>query len=111
MTHINNNKLTLNNNIPKELKNLNETDAGLKAQELDKADGKQDGKISANIWNEYAKEHGGNEIQNEISVIDAMNSITTYSVKEQTEAKKAHMEELRALAEQEPESVEPQFGL
>ena len=63
------------------LKNLNETSAGLKAQELDKADGVRDGKISASVWNKYAKEHGGNTIKNEISVNDAMNSITNYEVR------------------------------
>ncbi len=63
------------------LKNLQETSAGQKAQELDKADGAADGKISASVWNKYAKEHGGNTIKNEISVNDAMNSITNYEVK------------------------------
>lgn len=63
------------------LKNLHETSAGQKAQELDKADGAADGKISASVWNKYAKEHGGNTIKNEISVNDAMNSITNYEVK------------------------------
>ena len=74
------------NDVEKNLKNVNETQAGRKALELDKADGKQDGKISASIWNEYARAHGGKEIKNEINVIDATNSITTYSVREQTEA-------------------------
>ena len=61
--------------------NLHETSAGQKAQELDKADGTADGKISASVWNKYAKEHGGNTIKNEISVNDAMNSITSYEVR------------------------------
>lgn len=121
MTHINNNKLTLSNIIPKEIKNLKETDAGQKALELDKADGKHDGKISANVWNEYAKGYGGNEIQNEINVIDAMNSITTYMVREETEAHNADVAKIREDALQRLQSLrneevekgrqEPQFGL
>jgi len=84
--------------VAKELKdseNLQNTDAGLKAQELDAADGKKDGKISASVWNKYAKEHGGKTVKTEISVVDAMNSITKYSVEEQIEAKKAEAKELK----------------
>lgn len=119
MTHLTNNKLILNNNISKKIKNLKETDAGQKALELDKADGKQDGKISANIWNEFVKDYGGNEIQNEINVIDAMNSITTYMVREETEAhnadiakiKEKALQKLQSLNNGEVEGQEPQFGL
>ena len=103
----------------KNLQNLRETDAGKKAIELDKADGKQDGKISANIWNEFVKEYGGNEIQNEINVIDAMNSITTYMVREETEAHNADiakikdetLQRLQSLNNEEVEEQEPKFGL
>ena len=60
--------------------NLNTTSAGQKAKELDKADGVEDGKISASVLNKYVKEHNGKTVKEEISVIDAMNSITTYDV-------------------------------
>ena len=103
----------------KSLENLKKTDAGKKALELDKADGKQDGKISANVWNEYAKGYGGNEIQNEINVVDAMNSITTYMVREETEAhnadiakiKEEALQRLQSLRNEEVEGQESQFGL
>ena len=119
MTHLTNNKLTSINNTPKELKNLTKTDAGQKALELDKADGKQDGKISANVWNEYAKGYGGNEIQNEINVVDAMNSITTYMVREETDAhnadiakiKEEALQRLQSLRNEGVEGQEPPFGL
>ncbi len=74
------------------LENLRKTEAGQKALELDKADGKYDGKISASVWNEYAKGYGGNEIQNEIDVVDAMNSITTYSVRAEARERQADIE-------------------
>ena len=103
----------------KNIENLNKTEAGQKALELDKADGKQDGKISANVWNEYAKGYGGNEIQNEINVVDAMNSITTYMVREETDAhnadiakiKEEALQRLQSLNNEEVEEQEPQFGL
>ncbi|MBQ7764208.1 hypothetical protein IJ384_02435 [bacterium] len=103
----------------KNLQNLRETDAGKKAIELDKADGKQDEKISANIWNEFVKDYGGNEIRNEINVIDAMNSITTYMVREETEALNADIAKIKeetlqrwqSLNNNEVEGQEPLFGL
>ena len=104
-------KLPLPESLTKEIENLKNTKAGQRALELDKADGKQDGKISANVWNEYAKAHSGKEIQNEINVIDAMNSITTYSVREQTEVKKAELEQMKNLSEKDVESSEPKFGV
>ena len=65
----------------KDLKNLNETEAGHKALELDAADGKKDGRIEASVWNAYAEENNGKKVKKDISVFDAMNSITTYTVK------------------------------
>ena len=89
------------------LYNLETTSAGKKAKELDKADGVEDGKISASVWNKYAKEHGGKTIKKEISVNDAMNSITTYSVQEaqnKVKAQKAALEkETEGGAKQPPE--------
>ena len=61
---------------------LNGTLAGQIAKKLDEADGKKDGKISASIWNSFVKDKGGKEIKQFINVYDAMNSITTYAVKE-----------------------------
>lgn len=103
----------------KNIELLNKTEAGQKALELDKADGKQDGKISASVWNEYAKAHGGNEIQDEINVVDAMNSITTYMVREEakthnadvTKIKEETLQNLQSLLDEEVKSQEPQFGL
>ena len=45
---------------------------------LDKADGKEDGFISANIWNKYADEHGGKPIKSRIGVKNAKASIEIY---------------------------------
>lgn len=89
-------------------KNLHETSAGQKAQELDKADGVADGKISASVWNKYAKKHGGNTIKNEISVNDAMNSITNYDVKE---AKKKANARKAALENENGSKQSPDMGL
>lgn len=92
------------------LYNLETTSAGQKAKELDKADGVKDGKISASVWNKYAKEHGGKTIKKEISVNDAMNSITTYSVQEaQNKAKtqKAALENKTEDGTKQP----PEMGL
>ena len=65
---------------------LNSTSAGQIAQKLDAADGTKDGKINASIWNEFVEDKGGKKIKESIDVVSAMNSITTYVVRE---AKKA----------------------
>ena len=89
--------------------NLQGTDAGCKAREMaeesSKKYGTEPGMIAAEIWNPYAKEHGGKQISNSISVVDAMNSISSYAVREQTESRRAQAEELRANSEtgQKPE--------
>lgn len=62
--------------------NLFNTEAGKIAMELDGADGKYDGKISASVWNKYADAHGGKHIKTSISVHKALDSITTYTVRE-----------------------------
>ena len=46
-------------------------------QDLDAADGQIDGKIEANIWNDYVKEHGGKEIKKFIKLDSAARSIRT----------------------------------
>jgi len=60
---------------------------------LDRSDG-EDGLVSAEKWNEYARKNGGNEIPEGhfINVWNGINSITTYEVK------KAHEEEVLAKA-------------
>ena len=60
---------------------LNSTSAGKLAQKLDAADGKQDGKISASVWNSFVQDKGGKSIKNYIEVESAMNSLTSYVVK------------------------------
>ena len=40
-----------------------------------------------------------------------MNSITTYSVREQTEVKKAELEQMKNLSEKDDESSESKFGV
>ena len=92
------------------LYNLETTSAGQKAKELDKADGVEDGKISASVWNKYAKEHGGNTIKIEISVNDAMNSITTYSVQEAQNKAKNQKEALENKTEDGTKQP-PEMGL
>ena len=67
---------------------LNSTLAGFIAQKLDAKDGK-DGKISASVWNEFAAQYGGKSIKESISVADAMNSITTYAIRESKKAGKS----------------------
>lgn len=92
-------------------KNLETTSAGQKAKELDKADGVEDGKISASVWNKYVKEYpGAKTIKNEISVNDAMNSITTYSVQEahnKAKTQKAALENKTEDGTKQP----PEMGL
>ena len=92
------------------LYNLETTSAGQKAKELDKADGVEDGKISASVWNKYAKEHGGKTIKKEISVNDAMNSITTYSVQEAQNKAKNQKEALENKTEDGTKQP-PEMGL
>ena len=60
---------------------LQSTSAGQLAQQLDAADGKKDGKISASVWNSFVEGKGGKDIKNYINVENAMNSITSYAVK------------------------------
>ena len=51
------------------------------AQNLDAKDGKCDGKISANIWNEFVADKGGKTIKNSITLENANRSISTYLAK------------------------------
>ena len=53
----------------------------LLAQTLDSKDGKQDGKISANVWNDFVKDKGGKTINSYISIENATQSISTYLAK------------------------------
>ena len=55
--------------------------AGYIARALDKKDGKKDGYINANIWNDFVenKIKIGKVINNKINVENAMNSIATYA--------------------------------
>jgi len=60
---------------------LNSTLAGKMARQLDAKDG-TDNKISASIWNDFVARIGtGKTINDSISVVQAMNSITTYCCK------------------------------
>ena len=60
---------------------LNTTSAGMIAQKLDAKDGTKDGNIKASIWNDFIKEIGtGKEVDEFISVEDAMKSITKYVI-------------------------------
>ena len=61
---------------------LNTTSAGMIAQKLDAKDGNKDGKIKASIWKEFIQEIGtGNDNVDEfITVEDAMKSITKYVI-------------------------------
>ena len=60
---------------------LKNTSAYKIAENLDKQDGTADGKISASVWNEFVKDKGGKEVQEFISIEDAMKSITTYAIR------------------------------
>lgn len=51
------------------------------ATQLDAQDGKQDGKISAPVWNEFVKDKGGKTIKYSISIENARKSISTYLAK------------------------------
>lgn len=68
---------------------LNTTLAGQMAQKLDAKDGSRDGKINHSIWNSFVEDKGGNEVQEYISIKDAMNSITTYLIRKASETGKA----------------------
>ena len=89
---------------------LNGTEAGKTAQELDAKDGTVDGYISASVWNAYADEHGGQHVQKEIQVKEAMNSITNYSIKEAQEKVRAEKEALPTDGEGNAQ-VKPKMGL
>lgn len=68
----------------KNIGNLFGTEAGQMAMEMDAADGARDGFISASVWNAYAEGHEGRTpITDKISTKDAMNSITTYMIREE----------------------------
>lgn len=60
---------------------INSTQAGMIAKELDKRDGTEDGKISNSVWNEFVADKGGKTITQFITLENAMNSITTYLVR------------------------------
>ena len=60
---------------------LKGTSAGQMALRLDAMDGKVDGKIDAKTWNVFVKGKGGKNIEKSIDVNNAMNSITTYALK------------------------------
>lgn len=68
-------KTEKNNSYFEKYKN---TEAGQKTLELDRADGKEDGKISAEVWNKYAKENDGKEIKYGIDNDNAIKSVATY---------------------------------
>ena len=77
------------NETNKKINCLFSTEAGQMAQEMDAMDGTTDGKISASVWNNYASGHEGRTTISEngsISVFDAIDSITTYMVREEAEA-------------------------
>lgn len=85
---------------------MNTTSADLIAQKLDAADGKKDGKIEASIWNEFVKEQGGNEIQNHITLKDAINSIKTYVQKAMKTEGKTEAEATKATSER-ADNIDP----
>ena len=69
----------------KNIGNLFGTEAGQMALEMYEAGG-VNGRISARVWNAYAEGHEGRTTISEngsISVFDAMNSITTYMIREE----------------------------
>ena len=69
---------------------LDTTIAGQIARKLDENDGKKDNKIDASIWNKFISDIGtGKTVRNNISIVSAMNSITTYAVKLAAKAGKA----------------------
>lgn len=58
--------------------------AGQIAQQLDANDGQVDGKISASIWDAFVVGKGGKTINDSITIEQAMNSIITYAIRNQT---------------------------
>lgn len=63
--------------------NLKATLAYQIAAKLDAQDENSgDGKINGSIWNNFAEEYGGKKIEESISLKQAMNSITTYLVRQ-----------------------------
>lgn len=62
---------------------LNSTSAGAIAKALDAKDGTVDNQISGSVWNDFVEGKGGKQIgeNGSISVFNAMNSITTYAVR------------------------------
>lgn len=52
------------------------------AAKLDAQDGNANGEISASIWNKFVEDKGGKQIKESISLKSAMNSITTYLVRQ-----------------------------
>lgn len=61
--------------------NGNQNMASFLAQNLDAKDGKIDGKISANVWNEFVNDKGGKTIKQFITTADATKSISVYLAK------------------------------
>ena len=62
--------------------NLKSTLAYQIAAKLDAQDGNTNGEISASIWNKFVEDKGGKQIKESISLKSAMNSITTYLVRQ-----------------------------
>lgn len=62
--------------------NLKSTLAYQIAAKLDAQDGNANGEISASIWNKFVEDKGGKQIKESISLKSAMNSITTYLVRQ-----------------------------
>ena len=89
----------------KDIANLITTEAGQTVLKM--ADMEVDGKkcISAEKWNAYISENfphaNANPVSNYITLVDAMNSLTTYIVKEQTAQKAEQKAELEAKSQAE----------
>ena len=89
----------------KDIANLITTEAGQTVLKM--ADMEVDGKkcISAEKWNAYISENfphaNANPVSNYITLVDAMNSLTTYIVQEQTAQKAEQKEELEAKSQAE----------
>ena len=59
------------------------------------------GKISASVWNEYAKTRGGNTVSNYINLSDAINSINHYN----------QMDEVKTVAKFTPPDLAKDDGI
>ena len=59
------------------------------------------GKISASVWNEYAKTRGGNTVSNYINLSDAINSISHYN----------QMDEVKTVAKFTPPDLAKDDGI